>query len=1611
MTNNCNKIRLVALVMVMLLGAIDSWAYRVRFRLDGGTVWPDVNTTEEFELPKSTQSGKVVSGWYTGNNVYYIAGDKFKPTANIILYADLKDSDVSEVSTGNIGTNNRLIDVNNAFSTSFEIRNGEQREFTFRNQRHAGFTEQHWFNWVMWASNSYRTDWGNRKDYFYLNTEPCVRKHITENDNFWDNHEATTVYIKDDNGELVSLETDEQWEQFLSDMGNANVNVKVANYDGKIRVYSVMTANNRTYVYPYEYEKYAINNSVDGAVWVYFSVDHTYITNFTAKDPVGLAKVACNLDYTTSYGPRNCSFSITTPEGLELSVGTVVGKGDKVVYTISLGHKWELTKWGAAYNNPVNPRTVTVQDSHVSSGWVAPYVTLEYTGVNVETDRVFHLDFEEMSDNDLIRVVELPEGNGTNAPEGEPNSNEQGLFYLYGDKGRIMSDPVFGKYYQNLAVNPTEYTESKSENFLRYVLTDDEKYLLGSKINEAPEGQRAATIGFWVNGSLAVDYELPLERGSMFSMFSNERFRKADDGKINPGEEPRFMFDISCNGWAYSYMPNSYFQKDEDGNDVMDENGNKKLVERTNKYFYGETDPVLSEGATPKASLFGRYFAHTQDQRRHKFYDDRRWHYVTYVATEDLKKITMYLDGEKTGELDTRSLGDMQLFEEGGDYPGRVWYLRNIVLGGFTPHGLFFEKQYYSDAALAYDDISIYSRALSQSEIVDIINEKGYGPTEWHFSDALKAIESLDSDWEPVNGRDGVYRLNKTITQNQKKSLESDGYTIFSTEGLAFANNYNNSNIYLDLNKGRIGLTRGAIVNIPNVKKTEYVHFVVKTDDDVNYPLDHEDIYPNNDPCNYPTRGVSLYGGNDKDYYNVFEVYKNNNDAWTSFRMYNRHNSAMYGNNHNVNSNNNILWLSDIVISPYSLIYTYDKTLGQIHNRKSVNYVDVNIVNNVMQSYTLPELLITKNNSQAENISMYAYNMDGKPYIHFSSSAPRVAYVDQNGNVTLTGLAGYATIKAELVFGNIHDCLISTAYTIRVTETEKTFVAENEENASESVYGVGKQFTVKANDGMSDAITMTMGGWTYTDSYYDVVDSWTKGYGHIAQNDIESIDGVATASAGAQNATSESYLNKDENGNVISDGSYAPAEESEVNNTPWTLPSRGAYLKFEPNKAGVLTVYVLQNGNLDKVVNNYSTQIRWRPVYVTDETGAVVKDVRVVTNSKISENDNYFKEGRRRAQFIEAEEGTYNQHLKDALVELRDNQHDRFELLINNWENAGWKQKVIETGDGGYMVMSKGIVRYTFNVYPGKTYYIFSNHTKIGYSGYNFEEGKLINADNFENNPVRNVVEGSEIVFEDLLNGDSYTQPAFPVGKDVTSVTYHRAFNIQTSIDDDNNKWSSICLPFSMNKKQVEENFGEGTSVVILKKIHDSGELKGKIELIWHTNQDVIAGYPYFILPTKKNISEIKANVTFLDASATPAFAVCSNGITYAHKSTDYEYSSGYPYVFEGNFNDEEIPAGSYVMANNGNLTKVKKSVTAKPFRAYLRCLDAANAKPLTAMSLGDSEGETTSIETLLQDNGIILESSDVYGVNGLKVRGNTHSLEGLPKGVYIVNGKKYVVK
>ena len=50
----------------------------------------------------------------------------------------------------------------------------------------------------------------------------------------------------------------------------------------------------------------------------------------------------------------------------------------------------------------------------------------------------------------------------------------------------------------------------------------------------------------------------------------------------------------------------------------------------------------------------------------------------------------------------------------------------------------------------------------------------------------------------------------------------------------------------------------------------------------------------------------------------------------------------------------------------------------------------------------------------------------------------------------------------------------------------------------------------------------------------------------------------------------------------------------------------------------------------------------------------------------------------------------------------------------------------------------------------------------------------------------------------------------------------------------------------------------------------------------------------------------------------------------------------------------------------------------------------------------------STGIKEILMTDG---ESYDIYNLQGRKVKAKATSLEGLPRGVYIVNGKKIVLK
>lgn len=526
----------------------------------------------------------------------------------------------------------------------------------------------------------------------------------------------------------------------------------------------------------------------------------------------------------------------------------------------------------------------------------------------------------------------------------------------------------------------------------------------------------------------------------------------------------------------------------------------------------------------------------------------------------------------------------------------------------------------------------------------------------------------------------------------------------------------------------------------------------------------------------------------------------------------------------------------------------------------------------------------------------------------------------------------------------------------------------------------------------------------------------------------EFFDDKATFSTNGNNAAKSEQLKGDDN----TTGNYSAPKnnESVANETPWLLPCRGSHIKIEPTDAGLISVYVMQegcvshapSGGKDVDGKHYKEDepidVTVKKVYVADEKGKIVKDVVADTKSKVAAQM-WKDDGRARAEYRWNDSRfAYNEATMKSFIKIND--FNTQWSFLDNWPNPGMQQHVFKVGkdeDGkdkdGYVLITKGIVRYTFNVLPGKTYYIFSNTAKLGLAGFTFKNGihakyqpVMPDAKHYEcraTGDFVNVSQDKDVVLNDGENYSLHTEKN-------ANVTLNRTFY--------KNYWNAICLPYSINRRQIEKVFGDGTMVVLMKNIDTSTK---KVMFIEHANQDIIAGYPYLIFPTTKDdkgktnhdpITGITTRATFGEANS-PLFSVGTDGNTYPGAEMQSD-----ALVFKGTFIKTKLKEGSYVVTNKGVLSRIPKDETEiKPYRSYIyfnRVSAGAKAISLQNMNVNgfeNDEDNTTGIENLLFESGILTHSADVYSIDGQLVRSKALNFNGLPKGVYIVNGKKYVKK
>lgn len=1214
---------------------------------------------------------------------------------------------------------------------------------------------------------------------------------------------------------------------------------------------------------------------------------------------------------------------------------------------------------------------------------------------------------DESQDNATIdlengKLAELTFENGDNAVDiypltddkaDLPSVNDNMTLYLKSRLGipngkidkkdkYIVKDPVFGHYFQNIP-DADIYDRYGASDYMRVVLGKNNS-LSGhegkdGKYIDGIQKTGKVTIGFWVNGDIAVNRGLAYDEPSMFYI--------AGETYNGPNKEDNpHMFNITCNGGLTGYM----------------KVGDDEFEYHSGASSFGGLCPAESK----------------KDFYDKNFYIDCNWHYITYQKYDNLSRYNMYVDGEPTclGGYSTHKAGPLDNY---------IKELKSIVLGGANASNVKFGY----DVAFAYDDIVIYNRVLSKREINEIIKRKNYSPSVWHFDRNLENKiffnpENLKDEPMWASSSDGVYTLNTDFTS--AAALTYDGITeIPAFKGLRFVTN-GTQKIKIDAKSGALHLSQGVKVVFSNLAKDTYVRMEYKKENNVNW---------NNPEL---LKNVTISGD---------VLSPSEGCVRTLFKV-----------GDTTSGENSITMPSDIDIIRMEATNKYFAQIMFLDKTHPDPQHPVSVVTNPdpNNKNALPDPYLYVNATER----LHGKNPETNHKFKYSSSSPHVASIDDDGKVTLHGIAGSTVITAELINDeNKYDCdiydqyafepsnRIFSSYEIVVEPKDGTFckVADDQDyTVGQTLYNADR------------TVGVTLGGWTYNEgTYYGKSDEYSKKESWEGQKFEKNADrkGYLTNSRKTEEDVFHEFFNdKDKDGkykketfstngihaakseqltekDYAATGNYSAPEKnkSAANKTPWLLPCRGSHIKIEPTDAGLISVYVMQEGCVSHVPSGQTETIGGvtynedepidvtaKMVYVADEKGEIVKNVVADTKSKVAAQM-WKDDGRARAEYFLNTEGTaYNKATMESFQEkIQDSDKVPF---LDNWPNPGMQQHVFKIGkdEDGHVLITKGIVRYTFNVLPGKTYYIFSNTAKLGLAGFTFEPGKHAKYDMVQVDAKHKECRATG-VFDDVSTVKDVT---LEDGKDYSAPTDAKNAEVKLNRKFYKNYWNAICLPYSINRRQIEKVFGDGTMVVLMKNIDTSSK---KVMFIEHVNQDIIAGYPYLIFPTTKGdndktdhtpIEGITTRATFGEANS-PLFSVGTDGITYPAEQMQRD-----ALVFKGTFTNTTLNEGSYVVKNNGVLSRIPEDgMKIKPYRSYIYFnRETAGAKAISLQNMNvngfeNEEDNTTGIENLLFESGILTHSADVYSIDGQLVRSKALNFNGLPKGVYIVNGKKYVKK
>lgn len=231
------------------------------------------------------------------------------------------------------------------------------------------------------------------------------------------------------------------------------------------------------------------------------------------------------------------------------------------------------------------------------------------------------------------------------------------------------------------------------------------------------------------------------------------------------------------------------------------------------------------------------------------------------------------------------------------------------------------------------------------------------------------------------------------------------------------------------------------------------------------------------------------------------------------------------------------------------------------------------------------------------------------------------------------------------------------------------------------------------------------------------------------------------------------------------------------------------------------------------------------------------------------------------------------------------------------------------------------------------------------------------------------------------------------------TMVFHRTFTT--------GKWNSLILPVDMTADQVKAAFGAEAKIARFSRLENKWIY---FDMQAENNLHIEKNVPYIIKPTKEPTAVNRTynvggeNTKHINGLVYTVTGIAYNDQTATLQREDTKYTNGMTHY--GSYkNPTCVPADSYILHRSGNMVHTAvEHPSIKSYRTWLR--ETTPSGETLQMRVEQNDGPSTGIKVIEET---AKNANAVYNVNGMRM--NSSNTNNLPKGVYIINNKKVVIK